>query len=781
MLRRIGGLLALSLAPLVVAAAAFAAYVFAGVVAGGAEPAGALAGLGVRQDVAILRDARGIPHVRARDEHDLFFAEGYLEGSDRLFQLDLYRRLVEGRLSEILGNLTLKSDEDARVYDIAAIASAQLAALPPAERANLDAYAAGVNAAMRTRPLPPECRILAYQPEAWTPRDSLATSFATVLALTDSWDDVAMRSDVLAALGPSARDAFFPITDPAYDRPATGGPSAPVAPLPPLEVRYPDAEPLYVAGADAGDLRAGLGSNEFAAGAHATATHRALLANDPHLELRIPGVWWLVDLEGPGYHAAGATLAGVPGVVLGHNAHLAWGATNGTVVSVRVFRERFRSADSDLYAAGGGWLHAQHRLETFKVRFGRPVERDYLRTRHGFVFRDGGTVRLAAAWTADLDRRSAFEQFDGLARADGVPQAMTALSRYPGPPQNFALADDRGNAGYVLAGDIPLDDVWGLRVLDGATAPAATAPNVPFAKLPQTAPGPGVVVVTANNRVYGAGYPYRLSAIFSPPYRAAELWRDLAKRPYGVATFSAAQADVTSLPERELALAALAAAARKGANDDDGLRAELQALRGWDGRFTGDSRAAVYAVALRRVASERLVRYHLPKELGLRYLSAEGGGAFVAVLRMLRERPRGWVPKDDYDAFLVAALRDASATLERHQLTGATWSDVGARIALHPLAGFGLAAWDGVRFPGLGDAYSPHVQAPANAQSFRAVWDVGRWENGGMVIPQGESGEPGSPHYRDLAATWLGGELVPLPFDDAAVESAAASRLELKP
>jgi penicillin amidase len=781
MLRRIGALLLLSLAPLVVAAAAFAAYVYAGVVAGGAEPAGTLAGLGVKEDVAILRDVRGIPHVRAHNEHDLFFAEGYLEGSDRLFQLDLYRRLVEGRLSEILGNLALKSDEDARVYDIGAIATAQLAALPAAERANLAAYADGVNAAMRTRPSPPECRVLAYQPEPWTPRDSLLTSFATVLALTDSWEDVATRSDVLTALGPAARDAFFPITDPAYDRPATGGASAPVAPLPPLRVRYPDAGSLYVADADAGDLRAGLGSNEFAAGAQATVTHRALLANDPHLELRIPGVWWLVDLEAPGYHAAGATLAGVPGVVLGHNAHLAWGATNGTVVSARVFRERFRSATSDLYAAGGGWLHAQHRLETFNVRFGRPVERDYLRTRHGFVFRDGGTSRLAAGWTADLDRRSAFEQFDGLARAGGVAQAMTTLAGYPGPPQNFALADDHGNAGYVLAGEIPIDDAWGLRVLDGATSAATTAPNVAFAKLPQASPGPGIVVVTANDRVYGAGYPYRLSASFSPPYRAAEIWRDLAKRPYGVATFSAAQADITSLPERELARAAVAAAGRKGVGNDDSLRAELQALRGWDGRFTGDSQAAVYAVALRRAASERLVRYHLPKELGLRYLSAEGGGAFVAVLRMLRERPRGWVPKDDYDAFLVAALRDASAAIERHHLGTATWSDVGARIALHPLAGFGLAAWDGVRFPGLGDAYSPHVQAPANAQSFRAVWDVGRWQNGGMVIPQGESGEPGSPHYRDLAATWLGGELVPLPFDDAAVARATATELELKP
>ncbi len=332
----------------------------------------------------------------------------------------------------------------------------------------------------------------------------------------------------------------------------------------------------------------------------------------------------------------------------------------------------------------------------------------------------------------------------------------------------------------MLAGEIPLDPAWGLQLQDGNTT-APTIANVPFARLPQAVGGPRVVAVTANDRVYGAGYPYRLSAIFSPPYRAAQLWRDLAKRPYDVAAFSAAQADVTSPAERELAQAAVRAVERAHAQGDSDVAASYGALRDFDGRFTGDSHGAVYVTALRRAATERLVRYHMAPALGRRYLAAEGGGAFVAVLRMLREHPHGWVPKDDEGAFLVSAMRDAAQSLARHHASDITWSDAGARIAQHPLAGFGLASWNGVRFPGLGGSYSPHVQAPANAQSFRAVWDVGRWENGGMVIPQGESGEPGSPHYRDLAPTWLAGTLVPLPFDDAAVEEAAAQRLELKP
>ncbi len=778
LLRRIGLLVALSVAPLLLVVGAYAAYVYVGVRAGANGPTGTLAGLGVSAPVEIVRDDRDIPHVTARNERDLFFAEGYLQGVDRLFQLDLYKRAVEGRLSEIFGNSALDADAAARVCDVLAIASAELDNVPANERRDLDAFADGVNAAIRTRPLPPEFRALGYRPEPWTARDSLVSSFATVLALTDTWDDVATRIDVERAVGPRATDAFFSITDPKYDAPTTGTGRAPVAALPPLEsIPYPDATPL---GRIALDARAGSGSNDFTAGAALTRTHRALLANDPHLELRIPGVWWLVDLAAPGFHVAGATFAGVPGVILGHNAHLAWGATNGTVTTVRVYRERFRSATSDEYDAGGTWLRAEHRSETIAVRFGSSVVRDYLRTRHGFIFRDDGVTRYAAAWTADLDRHSSFEQFDALDRVPTVAAAFGALAHYPGPPQNFVLADDRGNAGYVLAGEIPIDPAWGLAAHDGPVEGVGGARNVPFAMLPHLAPGRSVMAFTANDRVYGKGYPYRLTAAFSPPYRASRIAALLAHPPYDVAAFEAVQADITSVSERELAGYAARAIARVAPHDAT-LAPLGAALATFDGRFAGNSTAAVDVNAVRRLATERLAFMHMPAGVAGEYLRSDGGAAYVALLRSLRDRPRGWVPHDDYDAFLVGAARAALVDLHRRGLLDATWADAGARTARHPLALLGIHAFDGVRFPGNGDGYAPHVQAPANAQSFRAVWDVGNWDAGGMVIPLGESGEPGSPHYRDLAPTWLAGTLVPLPFGAAAVRHAAAERLELVP
>ncbi len=775
---RLALLILLAASPLVLVALVFLAYVYIGVWSGGSEPTGTLAGLGVSAPVHIARDARGIPHVRAQNAHDLFFAEGYLQGSERLFQLDLYRRVVSGRLSEVFGSAGLDNDIAARTYDVKGLIADQAAALSPDERAGAQAFADGINAAMRTRPLPPEFRALGYSPEPWTLADTLTASFSTVLALTDSWDDVLVRSDVYDALGQKGLDAFVPITDPRYDSPTTSRERAPVAPLPDLSVAFPAPSPIAY---DDAAGRAGVGSNDFVAGAALTTTHRALLANDPHLGLHMPGVWYLADLEAPGMHVAGATLVGAPGIILGHTAHVAWGATNGTVATVEIYRERFRSADSDEYRVGNGWEKATHRSETFVVRFGKPVVHEYLRTRHGFVFADRGEQRFAAAWSADLQRRSALTAFAQLDRAANVGDALRALSNYPGPPQNFVLADDSGTAGYVLAGSIPIDPLWALRAHDGPGSGAPITGDVPFAQLPQVAPSRSALAFTANDRVYGRGYPYRLSAYFAPPYRAASIAGHLATKPYSPESFSAIQADVLSIPERDLAALTVAAVHRTGIGTDPDLKTAVSALESFDGRFSGDSQGALYAWQLRRSANARLIAMHLPPPLAERYLESHGGLAVTVLLRMLREKPRGWVPADDYDAFLLGSLHDAIVELRAGKQLGKTWGEAGRRVARHPLASFGWHAWDGTPFPGLGSSYSPHVQGLDVTQSFRAVWDVGNWEAGGIVIPQGESGEPGSSHYRDLAPDWLSGTLVALPFDDAAVEKAAVGTLDLTP
>ncbi len=782
-LKVLGGVLGVTVVVLFVALASFAAYVYAGARAGATPPTGTLAA-GVGAAVQIDRDTRGIPHIRAGNERDMFFGEGFAQGCDRLFQLDVYRRLVAGRLAEVFGSVALGSDEEARVFDVNGTVDREVEGLDARARDDLSGFAAGINAAMAACPFPPEFRAMGYRPEPWQTRDTLLVAFATVVNLADSWDDVLVREDV-RRFGPAqVADAFFPVTDPAYDAPITSRAHAPVAPLPKLTLPFGSGaiQRAQHAELDASD-RAGLGSNDFAAGAALTGTGRALLANDPHLQLRMPGIWYLVDIASPGYHAAGATLAGIPGVILGHNQHIAWGVTNGSVATTRIYRETFRSASSDEYRAGETWLRATHRREVFTVRFGKAVARDYLATRHGFVFADRGTTRFAAAWTALTDHRTGFATYDGLDRARDLPAALRALATYPGPPQNFVLADDRGNAAYHLAGDVWRDSTWALGALDGVREPPPSSSDyVAAALLPRVDPGRNALVFTANDRMYGAGYPYRLTSNFEAPYRAARISQLLhARSRYDVAAFSAIQADVLSLPERDLAHAAAAALRRFGARGvtrgDDEAETLLAAF---DGRFVEGSRAATLAFALRRTASEDLVRYHMPPDLARRYLAGNAGPALVAILRLLRERPKGWVPGDLFDAFLVDATRRAYANVAVEGVVPA-WGDTGARVAAHPFSAFGFKGWNGTQFPGHGDGFSPHVQASSVTQSFRAVWDVGDWDAGGIVIPQGESGEPASPHYRDGAPVWLSGRLVPLPFNAAAVAAARSATLTLVP
>ncbi len=755
--------------------ACYVLYVANGVATGVARSAGRVDGLAVHAPATIIRDDRGVPHIRAASLHDALFAQGYATASDRLFQMDLTRRFIEGRLAEMIGGAVLASDENQRVVDVRGIVADEAAQLTPDERALFDAYADGVNAAATHEPLPPEYRALGTFFQPWTVRDSLAVGFATVEDLSGSWNAVLMADAVARAAGPAATAAFFSPSDPAWDTPTVGGRSAPIPPLPVLDgARAPAA--LSWNGMNRFD---GLGSNEFVSGAAHTRTRRALLANDPHLARGIPGIWHLVDIEAPGFHVAGATFAGVPGVILGHNDAIAWGATNGDVTSPRVFRERFVSDDGATYRAGTGTLVGETRTETFVNRLGNPEHRTYVRTRHGFVLEAHGLIRTAVQWDPDVDRRSAANTYLALDRASSIEDALRALATYPGPTQNFALASADGRTAYTLAGHVPLNAGWGLTVFDGSTTPPSALHFVPFAQLPHVAPSRAAVVVSANDRPYAAGYPYRLSDAFSAPYRAAEITARLrAVAAYDVETFRATQADTRSVGDRELARFVVAALARTTAVDPD-LVTVARDLRGFDGRFAPDSVAATLIQRIRFAATSDLVRSHLTGPVADAYLAQ--GPVFVTLLRALRERPRGWFPNDDPDAFLVAEVRRAIGLWNGIGALAEPYGTAYAVQAKHPLAAFGYHGWDGPVVPGQGGSYAPAVQGLALGQSFRAVWDVGRWDAGGIDIPLGESGEPGSPHYRDLAPRYAAHQLTPLPYSDAAVARAARATLVLAP
>jgi len=683
----------------------FAGNVFFGMRAV-AQTTGTVSGLALHGPVRIARDGRGVPHIVAGDEHDLFFAQGYAEGSDRLFQMDLTRRYVTGTLAEVLGNAALESDESARAVPIAQIVAAQWSALAPRERDALQAFSDGINAAIEREPSPAEFRILLYHPKPWTPQDTLAVGMATVLDLTDTWNDIAPRDRDWRSKGAKGFARLHPLTDPCYDAPVVDG-----------LAKISEAPKCAAQRASALDGSVPIGSNEWAAGGAHTASGRALLANDPHLRLGIPGVWYLVDLQAPGFHAAGAAFPGTPGVVLGHNDRVAWGSTNGTVAALSVY-------DAPQNLAKSGWHD-----ETFEVRFGKTVTKPYYRTASEFGVRLSDTRFVLVRWDAYAHPRSPIATFDALDRARDLADAERALVRYPGPTQNFELADASGAVGYRMAGVIPDDPAW-ARYVHLATDLAHPYGIVPDARLPRVAPSRSAVVWTSNNKPYADGYPYRLSPEFAPPYRAYRVAQLLhERRRYDLEYFRAMQLDTLSIPE--LALARYVGDPRTA---------------GWDGRVAAGSTAATVAVLERIAATQRLNQ------------------AMPRVLIAARARPPGRTPSIDATAAVTP------------------WGTYGAVQVKHPLAALGLG-WllNGTQFPGNGDAFTVHVQGSGTSQSFRAVWDVGDWDTGGIVLPQGESGRPGSPHYTDGADDWLAGTLVALPYSAAAVERATRAIETLSP
>ncbi len=544
---------------------------------GVAEVSGMQRGLDLSGPVTIARDARGVPHIRAGSVRDLFFAEGYAMGSDRLFQIDLTRRYVYGRLAEMLGGPVTAVDRRMRRYAIHDLARRCYEKAGAEERVMLAAFAAGVNAAAAREPQPPEYVALFFGFDRWQPEDALAVGFATVLDLDDRPDDVVVRDRVRNLLGPAGIDALYPATDPRYDAPTDGSAVGKIAALPPLPLPVASA-PLP---AEIADDRAPIGSNGWIAGSNRTTIGKAVLANDPHLDLGIPTIWYLLEGSAPGMHVAGAALAGTPGVTLGHNEHLAWGVTAGETAAMLVLRERTRGNDE--FFEGGRWVAARNRHERIAVRFGAPVDVDLIETPRGVVMGRGEGFAYVMDWPMKHHPASPLTPFLRLQRARTAADGVAAMRDLTEPALNALFADDAGRAAYHFAGTVPLDPSWGRWAIDGAAPVPAFSRYAAGAHLD---PSRDAFAVTSNNRPDGAGP--RLAPYWPPPYRAFEIRRVLrasldAHGKLSPDEIVAEQRDASSPAEREFADIVLAAAMRKHVDTDRALAPVLGALRSFDG------------------------------------------------------------------------------------------------------------------------------------------------------------------------------------------------------
>ena len=584
---------------------------------------------GLTAKVTVRRDERGIPYIEAANDKDLYFAQGYVTASDRLWQMDLFRRNARGQLSEIFGNVVLEEDKRHRTFGFAQTAEAEFAAASPRSKELLEAYAAGVNAyiaALDAKSLPPEFQLLQYKPSPWTPADSLLIIKNFFEALSSSWRLDLMRegladlpAEKLAGLLPEKSPldvVVFGKDNPSKtSRVASPAPTETFAKL--LNALKEDADLEARSLARLGLYADGLAaSNNWVVDGKHTASGKPLLANDPHLASSAPPIWYLVHLTAPGIRVAGVSTAGLPGVIIGHNDHIAWGFTNVGADVQDVYLEKFDPQNPKRYQTPDGWRDAEIRHEEIKVRKGfattdtDAVPFDVTITRHGPIVLDRDGRRYALRWTALDPKVTVANANQDFNRARNWKEFVAALRSYSAPIQNMVYADDAGHIGYYATGKVPVRKSGdGSRPYDGSTDDGEWTGYIPLEELPHLFDPPSGIVVTANQRIVGDDYKHFLTHSWAQPYRARRILDLLQKKPKLTAEdFRAIQGDVYSIAGDTFAHAVVKIfKGQLSSPADDKMAETLSAFEKWDARLNAESNVAPIAAQWRIAFRSKII------------------------------------------------------------------------------------------------------------------------------------------------------------------------------
>jgi penicillin amidase len=750
---------------------------------------GSIAVAGITAPVTIRRDDRGIPHVVAQTEADLFFGDGYACAQDRLWQMDILRRESEGRLSQIFGSVALPLDHYYLTLGLAAKASSDAADLDARTRADFDAYAAGVNAFAAGSEPALEFRLLGYRPAPWTATDSLAIVKLMEQRLDDEADTIAVRAKLANVIGDSAMRALTTDSVPALERPVPGYGSSGGRTS---ELKNAAASRNATGWALAFSPPAGAervpdsGSNGWTISGRRTTTGLPVLSNDTHLEHSVPSTWWVVQLKGAGFDVEGFTIPGLPGVTLGHNERIAFGVTSAYGAAQDLFAERFRDAHSDEYRYGTSWLRAHHRVQHIPVK-GKPDETfDVLETIHGPVVKRDGAKAYALSWTALRDADPSRGQGD-LDRASDWAQFRAAVSELVGPNLNFVYADVDGHIGYQDAGRLPVRQGFdGWLPADGSNPRLRWTGDVPFAKLPHVLDPPDGFLASANNALTSPGYSPQLStALYAPPYRIQEITRLIGMVPFrNPSEYGGLQSNSTDIPDAQLA--AVTVLALKDSPD-----ALLSRIRGeladWNGRAVTWDRTVTFVT----VERDDLTRDLLEPKLGPLYAQYKAHFHPITVVDRALRGDRSLAPLGVTRANVIAtipqAVREAAADLKMKSDQGIDslrpWGDVDAAIFDHPLG----VIWplnsllNFKPLPQPGDPYTIFQAKPDFGPSMRLLADTRDWDDSSMVLTLGESGHFSDEHYDDQMQDWVNNRYRPTPFSDGAVTRATRHTLVLHP
>lgn len=777
---------------------------------------------GLQKEVSVDRDTWGVPHIRAASLNDLAEAQGYVMAQDRLWQMDLLRRIARGQLAEIVGSEALPLDREFRTFGFGRAAERDVPLLDAEARGAYEAYARGVNRFIEQheKRLPLEFSLLKYKPQPWQVSDSLVIAGYMYQTLTDSWEEKLSRAKVTERVGADrAKDLFseealmdhFVIGDPnvandgsEHSRAITGdeeddddmpsdnvlkasrgagsGTQTPEPFIGLASALWPSLQTWIED--PRREIRHGLGSNNWVvSGAH-TATGKPLLANDTHLELSVPPIWYEIHLTAPGWNVKGFTLPGAPLVIIGHNDRIAWGFTNNGADIQDLYIENFNPSSPEEYRVHGAWAKAQVFDEVLHVK-GQPDEHmKLIVTRHGPIVHREGDKAYALRWTASEPGGLAYT-YNWLGRAQNWNEFRNEMKRVWGPGQNAVFADIKGNIGYIMAARVPLRKKGHGEVpVPGDTDDYEWTGYISFDQLPQSFNPESGLIVTANARVVGPNYKPYLTDRWEEPYRTARIYDLLHdKHDLRPEDMLKVQTDTYSYPH--LFLAEQLSSAIKTVQPKDARAQKLiDRVKDWNGIADADSPLVSFLETTRRAALLLLLEPYLGKDTSL-----YGWRSTAFLQKILTDRPAKWLPPayKTYDELLCAAADRAVGRLAERsrseRIEDWQWRRFDSLDMLHPIGRDGLLKQllSITGKPQSGTMFSPRAATQHDGPAMRFVANPADWDDSILLIPAGQSGQFGSSHYTDQFSYWYEGKPVVAPFSDAAEANARRHTLILKP
>ncbi|MGD2048748.1 MAG: penicillin acylase family protein [Chloroflexota bacterium] len=786
------------------------------------EHEGTLALEGLQAEVEIYRDEFGIPHIYAQNQEDMFFAQGYVHAQDRFWQMEFWRHIGQGRISEIVGEATLESDKFIRTLGwnrLAEYTTAYYQVEAPDFYELLEAYSAGVNAYIEGNrdELSLNYTILGlvgepWEIEPWSPVNTISWSVVMSDNLSRDMFNEIGRAQLIDDVGEATVASLFPFY-PYDDRPVIAPTTAMVNDLPETAGLFESLSAIDWSRVDqtlvGGPLPAGfglgsgpfLGSNNWAISGDLTESGLPLLANDPHLEIQMPSIWYEVGLHSPGWDVTGFSFAGVPGVVLGHNDRIAWGVTNTGADVQDVFIEKINPSNPLQYEFEGEWQDIEVIEEMIKVNGGQEVSIDVRLTHHGPIINpvvDGLTDVMAVQWSAEQPSR-VLQSVIMLNQAGNYEEFREALSYWDVPSQNFVYADVEGNIAYQMPGLIPIrKNGNGLVPVPGWTGEYEWQGWIPYEELPAMLNPEQGYISTANNATVDQEYPHLLALYWSNGDRAQRI-NDMLDQ-------FAAAGDITAGDLAEIQFDSYSYLADSYVplfegltSDDPQVQAALERLRGWDLQERQDSvPAAIFEVFLMQ-----LTHAVLDDDIGAENVAEYGGDLTVFMHDLAGELDAAWwddgvtVAEDPPQEIILRALEETTTWFENKlgdNMNDWTWgnihkatfisaplgqSDVGL---IEAMVNRGPYPSDGGRDIVNALSWSWDEPAAVNGHpSMRMIVDLADLDGSQAILPTGQSGHPFNRHYDDMVELWLNGQYHPMHFSRDAVLAAADDHLILTP